>query len=313
MVRTQLEHIRTVEDVVSLLRRSRHLIVITGAGISVSCGIPDFRSQNGIYRTVDCEALDIPSAELLFDIAYFRMDPIPFYKFSRTFYGMTPIQPSATHQFIANLERHKKLLRNYTQNIDGIERLAGIGKIIECHGNINEFRCIKCKRRGDAPIIIEKLLNYNEIPKCSCSSYMKPEITFFGESFPKSMKKCIDKDVLKCDAILVIGTSLKVGGSVMEILKQADENVPQILINKETVQVSPKLSDGFDVTLLGQCDEIVTYIETRLGWREDSPSAYQCNLVSERVFRVFPSNVETTISTDVPLTGVHSRKRKRKA
>ena len=310
MVRTQLEHLRTVEDVVLLLQRCRRLIVITGAGISVNCGIPDFRSPNGIYNTVDCEALNIPSPELLFDISYFRIDPIPFYTFSRNFYNLPGLQPSKTHMFIANLEKRKKLLRNYTQNIDGIERLAGISKCVECHGTLQEFRCVKCRKKGIASDIIENLLQCSAVPKCSCSNYMKPEITFFGEAFPKSMMKCMDRDVSKCDAILVIGTSLKVGGSVLEILKNADEAIPQILINKEAVQLSPKLSHGFDVSLLGCCDDIVSYLETQLGWRDkDSTSAFNCSAVSDRVFRITPSEIPMTVPTEL-MKGARKRRRK---
>ena len=313
MVRTQLEHVRTVEDVVLLLQRCRRLIVITGAGISVNCGIPDFRSPNGIYNTVDCEALNIPSPELLFDISYFRIDPIPFYTFSRNFYNQPSLQPSKTHMFIANLEKQKKLLRNYTQNIDGIEKLAGISKSIACHGTLQEFRCVKCRKRGVAPLIIENLIQHNSIPKCTCSSYMKPEITFFGETFPKSMMKCMDRDIGKCDAILVIGTSLKVGGSVLEILKKSDESIPQILINKEAVHLSPKISLGFDVSLLGCCDDIVAYLETQLGWREkDSKLAFECNEIDNRVFRIAPSEPPIPVLAEPRETGVRTRKRRRR-
>ena len=151
-MRPQLANISSVEDVINCLLTCRHIVLLTGAGISVSCGIPDFRSSNGIYNTVDCHELNIPSPELLFDLQFFQLDPLPFYRFSSVFYSSSlpssatpsldssssscsPFLPSRTHRFIASLEKKKRLLRNYTQNVDGIERIAGIRRLIECHGN----------------------------------------------------------------------------------------------------------------------------------------------------------------------------------
>jgi NAD-dependent SIR2 family protein deacetylase len=101
--------------------------VITGAGISVSCGIPDFRSKDtGLYNTLNCEEFGIPSAELLFDLDFFLIDPAPFYKFAANLLPKRRPIPSLSHRFIGMLSRRKKLLFNFSQNVDGIEQDVGV-------------------------------------------------------------------------------------------------------------------------------------------------------------------------------------------
>eukprot|EP00611_Tribonema_gayanum_P010618 TRINITY_DN2069_c0_g1_i3.p1 TRINITY_DN2069_c0_g1~~TRINITY_DN2069_c0_g1_i3.p1 ORF type:complete len:263 (+),score=115.49 TRINITY_DN2069_c0_g1_i3:670-1458(+) len=123
VTRPKLTSINTLEDVAALLTRARNVIVLTGAGISVACGIPDFRSENGLYSMLG--EYQLPSPQAMFDIAYFRTNPAPFFKFARELLPGS-YTPSATHRFIKALQDRGKLLRNYTQNIDGLEREAGV-------------------------------------------------------------------------------------------------------------------------------------------------------------------------------------------
>ena len=146
--RRKLASFTTLAHVVEALSTSKRILVVRGAGISVNCGIPDFRSKDsGLYHTLDCEAIGIPSAELLFDYEYFVVDPEPFYRFARSLLPREDIRPSYCHEFISMLEMRKKLLRNYTQNVDGIERKAGVTRVVECHGSIATFRCMDCKKK----------------------------------------------------------------------------------------------------------------------------------------------------------------------
>ena len=146
--RRKLDTFTTLAHVVEALSTSKRILVVTGAGISVNCGIPDFRSKDsGLYHTLDCAAIGIPSAELLFDYEYFVVDPEPFYRFARSLLPREDIRPSYCHEFISMLETRKKLLRNYTQNVDGIERKAGVTRVVECHGSISTFRCMHCKKK----------------------------------------------------------------------------------------------------------------------------------------------------------------------
>ncbi|XP_064092637.1 NAD-dependent deacetylase sir2D-like isoform X2 [Macrobrachium nipponense] len=162
--REKLRHINTLEDVVRLLKSCRKIIVLTGAGVSVSCGIPDFRSRDGIYARLAVDFPDLPNPEAMFDIHHFRRDPRPFFTFAREIYP-GQFTPSLCHKFIHLLERNNKLLRNYTQNIDTLEQVAGIKNVIQCHGSFATATCQQCGHKVDANAIKEDIFS-QRIPQC---------------------------------------------------------------------------------------------------------------------------------------------------
>ncbi|KAK3868948.1 hypothetical protein Pcinc_025697 [Petrolisthes cinctipes] len=163
--REKLRHINTIEDVVRLMKSCRKIIVLTGAGVSVSCGIPDFRSRDGIYARLAVDFPDLPDPQAMFDIHYFRKDPRPFFKFAREIYP-GQFTPSLCHRFIRLIEQHNKLLRNYTQNIDTLEQVAGIENVIQCHGSFATATCQRCGHKVNAQAIKEDIFTQT-IPKCN--------------------------------------------------------------------------------------------------------------------------------------------------
>ena len=170
-MRKQLENFSTIDDVLDAFDKAKHIVFITGAGISVSCGIPDFRSASGIYNTMECQEIGIPSPELLFDLEYFLMDPGPFFKYAHNLIPKAR-NPSAAHRFIALLESKKKLLRHYTQNIDGLERVCGQKKVVECHGSMNTFQCLECRKKISLSEVESTILK-GDIPLCAhCKGVM---------------------------------------------------------------------------------------------------------------------------------------------
>merc|ERR1719384_2831906 len=148
------------------------IIVLTGAGISVSCGIPDFRSRNGIYARLAVDFPDLPDPKAMFDIHYFRKDPRPFFKFAKEIYP-GQFEPSPCHKFIKSVENHGKLLRNYTQNIDTLEQVVGIKNVVQCHGSFATATCMICKHKVQAEVIrqdiFEQKIPYCSLPQCSSS------------------------------------------------------------------------------------------------------------------------------------------------
>lgn len=167
--RTRLSHINTIEQCVELIRASKNIIVLTGAGCSVSCGIPDFRSRDGIYSRLRIDFPDLPDPQAMFDIYYFEHDPRPFFKFAKEIYP-GQFTPSISHMFIKKLEEKQRLLRNYTQNIDTLETVAKIQNVIQCHGSFATATCTTCKFKVDSDYIKEKIFK-QEIPYCDkCKS-----------------------------------------------------------------------------------------------------------------------------------------------
>jgi NAD-dependent deacetylase sirtuin 1 len=198
----------------------------------------------------------------MFDIEYFTQDPRPFFRFAKEIWP-GQYQPSLAHYFIAELERQDKLLRNYTQNIDSLEHLCPITRLIQCHGSFSSATCRVCHTSVPSDEIKEEILQ-QKIPHCrKCSvetsdAILKPDIVFFGEQLPDTFHHTISIDKEKCDLLIVMGSSLKVKpvSLVSELLAS---DIPQILINRE--RLSHKT---FDIELLGNCDVIINEICLRL-------------------------------------------------
>lgn len=159
------------DRVVELLRGRKNIIVLLGAGISVSCGIPDFRSSSGLYATLDMDKLNLSCPEDLFDREFFLQDPSPFFQFARNLYfplgGDKRVEPSDSHKLLAMLERSKMLLRVYSQNIDGLESVAGVSnkKIVYAHGNLLNAACVRCKRKVPSEEILPDI-RQGTVPRC---------------------------------------------------------------------------------------------------------------------------------------------------
>lgn len=174
--REKLPTVNTIDQCVDLIHSSRNIIVLTGAGCSVSCGIPDFRSRDGVYARLRVDFPDLPDPQAMFDIYYFQHDPRPFFKFAKEIYP-GQFKPSLSHRFVKKLEENGKLLRNYTQNIDTLEMAAQIENVIQCHGSFATATCTVCKYRVDAEFIREQIFN-QEIPYCDkCKANQESKAT----------------------------------------------------------------------------------------------------------------------------------------
>ncbi|KAI9916126.1 hypothetical protein PsorP6_017074 [Peronosclerospora sorghi] len=258
----------SIADFVKVLKKAKRILVIAGAGMSVSCGIPDFRSKDGIYAMARHMDVVLPEPECLFQIEYFRDDPAPFYEVVRTVFATSPT-PSPTHMFLKLLQDKKKLLRVYTQNIDGLEQAAGVTRCIPCHGSFSYSACMRCKKRVETTTLMP-VIQAGIIPTCSeptCRGVLKPEITFFGEILDDKVSTTITKDRLRADLLLVIGTSLKVA-PVMEI---PGRNMSRLSRNTGEEDATDD-EEEFDLSLLGDCDDITRYICELAGWSLDAPA-----------------------------------------
>ncbi|CAJ0933087.1 unnamed protein product, partial [Mesorhabditis belari] len=257
--RKKLPQYNTFADAVELFRNSKRILILTGAGVSVSCGIPDFRSKDGIYARLHEEFPDLPDPTAMFDISYFRRNPAPFYDFAKEIFP-GQFEPSISHKFIKCLEDSGQLLRNYTQNIDTLEHQTGITRVIECHGSFSKATCLLCGAKFDGDVIREDVKN-NRVAHCSrcVQGVIKPDIVFFGEDLGEEFHRQMAIDKHNVDLVVVIGSSLKVR-PVSLIPFSVGDNVPQILINRE-----PLPAYTTDIELIGNCDDIITQICMELG------------------------------------------------
>ncbi|EFX01019.1 cytoskeleton assembly control protein [Grosmannia clavigera kw1407] len=163
--RAKLQRYNSVDDAVQLLQKSQNIIVLTGAGISTSLGIPDFRSKDtGLYSRL--EHLGLSDPQEVFDINVFREDPSIFYSVARDILPATD-RFTPTHAFIAMLQQREKLLTNYSQNIDNLEAKAGIrpDKLVQCHGSFATASCVACGYRVDGESIFPTI-KAGDIPHC---------------------------------------------------------------------------------------------------------------------------------------------------
>ena len=163
--RWKLEEYNTIDDAVALLQNSKNIVVLTGAGISTSLGIPDFRSKDtGLYSQL--EHLGLSDPQEVFDIHLFREDPKVFYSVAKVILPETK-KFSPTHAFIKLLQDKGKLLTNFTQNIDNLESHACIAadKLIQCHGSFGTATCQQCgfKVKGDT---IHTEIKAGKVPRC---------------------------------------------------------------------------------------------------------------------------------------------------
>jgi len=170
-------------------------VALTGAGISVESGIPDFRSPGGLWTRY--------SPQEYATIDAFLEDPHRAWEFFRAL-GATlkGKMPNRAHEALVRLERENRLGGIITQNIDGLHEMAGSSHVMAIHGSWTHVQCINCG-------VTTRSLEHHEsggIPRCSaCGTYLKPDVVLFGE--PVRTMDEIQELVKKCDAMLVIGTS----------------------------------------------------------------------------------------------------------
>lgn len=163
--RAKLMRYNTVDDAAQLIHNAQNIIVLTGAGISTSLGIPDFRSKHtGLYSKLAHLGLDDPQE--VFEINNFEHDPTIFFSVAKDILPNTK-RYTPTHKFIAMLEERGKLLTNYSQNIDNIEANAGVSrdKLVQCHGSFATATCRKCHHKVAGESIFDDI-RAGRIPRC---------------------------------------------------------------------------------------------------------------------------------------------------
>ncbi|XP_053613948.1 NAD-dependent protein deacetylase sirtuin-2-like [Plodia interpunctella] len=263
--------------------RCKNIITLAGAGISTSAGIPDFRSpETGLYHNL--QKYNLPEPQAIFEINFFRQNPKPFFTLAKELFPGS-FKPTVSHYFIRLLYEKGLLLRHYTQNIDTLERGAGIPeeKLVEAHGTFYTAHCLECRKEYGLEFVKERIFA-DQIPICTeCPGVVKPDIVFFGEGLPERFQRCLHEDFERCDLLIIMGSSLEVQ-PFASLIDMVPDWCPRLLINREKAGVrSPLLrlwglSGGGlqldedavrDVARLGDCDAGCRDLAARLGWGDE--------------------------------------------
>ncbi len=257
-----------IEKAADLLVRANHAVVLTGAGISTESGVPDFRSAGGIWERYD---------PTLFFYERFLAEPDVVWRClieMNTSGGMSlwDAKPNKGHLALSALEHMGIIKVVITQNIDNLHQKAGSRNVIEFHGNMLVFRCLKCGRKYRYEQLLEIIAGSACLPPlCECHGVLKPDAVFFGEAIPQEALKESFRHAQECDLMLVVGTSAHiepaaslpiVAKGMHSMFRGIGSLVPKgtchvIEINREPTPLTDEVSDFL---IQGSAGEILSCI-----------------------------------------------------
>ncbi|KAF9889205.1 hypothetical protein FE257_007518 [Aspergillus nanangensis] len=306
---TQIELLRKT------LRRHRKIVVIAGAGISTSAGIPDFRSTDGLFKSLQKKHNLKASGKLLFDAAVYQDETL-----TASFQDMVrslseeaaKTSPTAFHHMLARLGHEGRLTRLYTQNIDGIETSmpplatqiplnvkAPWPRTIQLHGSLDKMVCQKCRHLLDFDCAMFDRPDAPECPACSKNNdfrmetgqrshgigKMRPRIVLYNEHNPdeEAITSVMNADIRsRPDALIVVGTSLKIPGvrrlvkSLCSVIRSRRNGVTMWL--NEEPPVGKEFEDCWDLMVKGNCEEVARLVGLKQ-WDDHSESMFdECSL-----------------------------------
>ena len=191
-----------IETLRTWIAESERVVFFGGAGVSTESGIPDFRSEDGLYH----QKFDYPP-ETILSHSFFYQHTAEFYRFYREKMLLPDgIQPNAAHKKLAELEQAGKLTAVVTQNIDGLHQMAGSRRVYELHGSIHRNYCTKCRRFHPMAFIRDS----EGVPRCTCGGLIKPDVVLYEESLDGACIEGAVETISEADVLIVGGTSLTV-------------------------------------------------------------------------------------------------------
>lgn len=209
-----------------MIDSSNKIVFFGGAGVSTESGIPDFRSQDGLYN----EQWKYPP-ETIISRSFFDANPKEFYRFYREKLIVKNAQPNITHLKLAELEQKGKLTAVVTQNIDGLHQKGGSKKVFELHGSVLRNYCMNCHKFFDENYILESKNSGDSLPHCDeCGGLVKPDVVLYEEGLNDSTVNGAIDAISEADLLIIGGTSLVVYPAAGLIRYFRGKNI--VLINK---------------------------------------------------------------------------------
>lgn len=236
-------------DLIARLRAARHVVVLTGAGVSAESGVPTFRdAQTGLWARYRPEDLATPEA--------FLRDPRlvwEWYAYRRAL--VEAAAPNPAHLALAELERAVPELTLVTQNVDGLHRRAGSRNVVELHGSLDRYRCSQDGR------VVDRWETPDVPPRCPrCGAPVRPDVVWFGEMLPPGAWATAAEAAARCDVFLCVGTSgvVQPAASLPLIARAASAYTAEI-------NLRPGALDGvLDAHLYGPAGELLPAVVARM-------------------------------------------------
>jgi NAD-dependent SIR2 family protein deacetylase len=248
-----------IDLLLDFFKKSSYLVAITGAGTSTNSGIPDYRGPEGSYKK---------GHKPMVHQEFVNQEPSRQRYWARSMVGWNRFSlahPNDAHLSLARLESHGKLKAIITQNVDRLHQRAGARNVIDLHGRIDRVKCLQCGQSTSRRLVQQALLSLNPqfhstiqymqknqhlmradgdmeletkdyanlvVPKCQrCGGIWKPDVVFFGDNVPADRVAEITTHIDKCDAVLVVGTSLEVYSAYRFVDRANKRNVPLAILN----------------------------------------------------------------------------------
>ncbi len=195
------------ERLKTIIDESRHIVFFGGAGVSTESGIPDFRSESGLYHAQQKYGY---SPEYMLSRSFYEQDPQMFFRYYKENLIHLDAEPNEAHRTLAHLETEGKMLAVVTQNIDGLHQKAGSQKVYELHGSVMRNYCQKCGKFYDVEYILDEANCRDGIPYCSCGGRVKPDVVLYEEMLDEACIEGAVEAISRADTMIIGGTSLVV-------------------------------------------------------------------------------------------------------
>lgn len=202
------------QELTDIINKSSAIVFFGGAGVSTESGVPDFRSENGLYQARQKYQR---SPEEMISHSFFMGHPDVFYDYYKNNMIYPDAQPNPAHLALARLEQQGKLIGVVTQNIDGLHQAAGSRKVFELHGSVQRNNCMDCGSFYDLDYVMDSQNCRNKngeqswIPYCaSCGGMIKPDVVLYEEALDDNVVQSAVNAIQRADTMIVGGTSLVV-------------------------------------------------------------------------------------------------------
>ena len=212
-----------ISELQEIIDNSDNIVFFGGAGVSTESGIPDFRSESGIFKSL--EKYGYPP-EYLVSHSYYMEHTEEFFNYYKENLIFKDAKPNPAHLKLAELEKAGKLKAVITQNIDGLHQKAGSKNVLELHGSIHRNYCQVCNKSYD----LNYILSSQGIPKCECGGIIKPDVVLYEEPLNNATLNFAVDYISNADTLIIGGTSLVVYPAAGPINYFNGKNL--VLINK---------------------------------------------------------------------------------